>query len=60
MTKIFKDAKTPQDTLQVEIREEVLDTLIEVTIYESESAMVYLDKDEALKLAKSINEIFSS
>lgn len=60
MIEIFKDAKTPQDTLRVEIREEVLDTLIEVSIYESGAAMVYLDKAEALRLAKTINDIFDS
>ena len=60
MKKEFKDAKTPQDILQIELREETHGDILEVTVYEGTSALVYLDRGEALRLAKAINDIFDS
>lgn len=58
----FIDSGTPSDSLEVEIVKERDDTLhLELTSYNAgESALIYLEEDDALKLAEIIKDNFGS
>jgi len=61
MKETFKDCKTPTDTLDVALREETHGDIIELTTYEDSGVtLIYLDRDTALKLAKTINEFLAT
>ena len=51
---IFKDAKTPNDYIEVTIRGEAHGDLIAVEIQEDGASLVYLTKKEAVKLSKHL------
>ena len=59
MKETFRDCKTPTDTIDIELREESFGNIIEVTIYEGSSSLIYLDKESALKMASSIIDMLA-
>ena len=50
----FKDAKLPQDTIEVVIREETHGDLVEVEIQSDGAECIYLDKESAYKLGEQL------
>ena len=59
MKETFRDCKTPTDTIDIELREESFGNIIEVTIHEGSSSLIYLDKESALKMASSIIDMLA-